>query len=198
MLTNHFNRNFDLEEHFPWDKVYTLPYNTTIESTTRVIQYKILNNILYLNKRLHRKKLAESPLCCLCKLYPETISHLFFECKVSSQLWKEIQGEFYPYLVLPNLDIELILFGILYDQDQQKVKNHIILIFKKFLYEKRDCPNKKMGTIKSLTFFVVVQAVAFYTEAILSTVSFSIVALLPLGVAELAMRPHCGEEETGN
>ena len=69
-------------------------------------------------------------------------SHLFFECKVSSQLWKEIQGEFYPYLVLPNLDIKLILFGSLYDQDQQKVKNHIILIFKKFLYENRDCPDK--------------------------------------------------------
>ena len=117
-----------------------MPYNTTIEST--IFQYKILNNILYLNKRLHRMKLAESPLCGLCKFYPETISHLFFECKVSSQLWKEIQGEFYPYLVLPNLDIKLILFGILYDQDQQKVKNHIILIFKKFLYENRDCPDK--------------------------------------------------------
>ena len=138
----YFNRNFDLEEDFLWDKVYTLPYNTTIESTTRVFQYKILNNILYLNKRLHRMKLAESPLCGLCKLYPETISHLFFECKVSSQLWKEIQGEFYPYVFLPNLDIKLILFGILYDQDQQKVKNHIILIFKKFLYENRDCPDK--------------------------------------------------------
>ena len=99
----YFNRNFDLEEDFPWNKVYTLPYNTAIESTTRVFQYKILNNILYLNKRLHRMKLAESPLCGLCKLYPEAISHLFFEYKVSSQLWKEIQGEFYPYLVFPNL-----------------------------------------------------------------------------------------------
>ena len=138
----YFNRKFDLEEDFPWDKVYTLPYNTTVESKTRVFQYKILNNILYLNKRLYRMELAESPLCGLCKLHFETVSHLFFECKVSSQLWKEIQGEFYPYLILPNLDIKLILFGILHDQDQQKVKNHIILSFKKFLYENRLCPDK--------------------------------------------------------
>ena len=63
----------------------------------------------------------------------------FSECKVSSPLWKEIEEEFYPYLVLPDLDIKLILFGVLYDQDQQKIKNHIILIFKKFLYQNRDC-----------------------------------------------------------
>ena len=138
----YFNRNFDLEEDFPWDKVYTLPYNTTVESKTRVFQYKILNNILYLNKRLYRMELVESPLCGLCKLHFETVSHLFFECEVSSQLWKEIQGEFYPHLILPNLDIKLILFGILHDQDQQKVKNHIILSFKKFLYENRLCPDK--------------------------------------------------------
>ena len=87
----YFNRKFHLEEDFPRDKVYTLPCNTIIESTTRVFQYKIVNSILYLNKRLHRMKLAENPLCGLCKLYPETISHLFFGCKVSSQLWKEIK-----------------------------------------------------------------------------------------------------------
>ena len=45
-------------------------------------------------------------------------------------------------LILPNLDVKLILFGILHDQDQQKVKNHIMLSFKKFLYEKRLCPDK--------------------------------------------------------
>ena len=57
----YFNRNFDLEEDFPWDKVYTLPYNTTVESITRVFQYKILNYIFYLNKRLYRMELVRVP-----------------------------------------------------------------------------------------------------------------------------------------
>ena len=77
----YFNKHFDLEEDCPWEKVYMLPYKATIESTTRVFQYKILNNILYLNKRLHRMELAESSLCVFCKFYPENISHLFFELR---------------------------------------------------------------------------------------------------------------------
>ena len=32
----YFNKTFDLEKDFPWEKVYMLPYKTTVESTTRV------------------------------------------------------------------------------------------------------------------------------------------------------------------
>ena len=44
--------------------------------------------------------LAESPKCGLCKSYLETIDHLFLNARE-----REIQREFYSYLVLPNLDI---------------------------------------------------------------------------------------------
>ena len=64
------------------------------DTTTRVFQYKIFINILYLNKRLHRMELAESPLSGLCIFYPETISHLFCKCKVSSQLGKKFKENF--------------------------------------------------------------------------------------------------------
>ena len=70
------------------------------------------------------------------------LSITFQLCKVSYQQWKEIQREFYCYLALPNLDSKIAHFGILYDQDQQQVKNHIILTFMKFLYENKGCPNK--------------------------------------------------------
>ena len=46
-----------------WATVYLLPQKTTIESRMRIFQYKILNNILYLNNRLHKFGYAESSYC---------------------------------------------------------------------------------------------------------------------------------------
>ena len=48
-----------------WTKIYTLPRRTTIGSSLRTFQYKILNNILYLNERLFKFNMVESPLCSL-------------------------------------------------------------------------------------------------------------------------------------
>ena len=56
-----------------WKKVYMLPRIVTIESSLRSFQYKILDNILYLNERLYK-------LCSLCGAYNESIKHLFCTC----------------------------------------------------------------------------------------------------------------------
>ena len=45
-----------------WEEVYLTPLKITIESQLRVFQYKILNNILYLNNRLFKMGYAECPL----------------------------------------------------------------------------------------------------------------------------------------
>ena len=44
-----------------------LPRLTTIESSLRSFQYKILNNVLFLNERLYKFNVITSPLCSLCK-----------------------------------------------------------------------------------------------------------------------------------
>ena len=53
---------------------------------------RILNNILYLNRRLYHMKLVASPLCSPCKREVETISHLFLRCEFSKRLWAETGG----------------------------------------------------------------------------------------------------------
>ena len=63
-----------------WEEVYLTPLKITIESQLGVFQYKILNNILYLNNRLFKMGYAESPLCSLCKRENEAVSHLFCNC----------------------------------------------------------------------------------------------------------------------
>ena len=54
-----------------------LVWLTTIDSSLRSFQYKILNNILYLNDRLYKFKVVPSPLCSLCNLENESLIHLF-------------------------------------------------------------------------------------------------------------------------
>ena len=63
---------------YDWRKIYTLPRIATCDSNLRVFQYKLLNNILYLNKALFRFGFANTSLCSFCNIYDETPFHLFF------------------------------------------------------------------------------------------------------------------------
>ena len=79
-------RMFGLED-VDWSRVYLLPRATTIESSLRSFQYKILNNNLYLNERLFKLNAVESPQCSLCKQFPESVLHLFCTWSVTRSLW---------------------------------------------------------------------------------------------------------------
>ena len=68
-----FGRN-DIE----WSQVYLIPHSTSIDMKTRIFQFKILNNILYLNARLYKMGIVSSPKCFLCSESNETTTHLFF------------------------------------------------------------------------------------------------------------------------
>ena len=49
-----------------WQKVYSLAFQTTLESKIREFQYKILNCIVFTNEKLSRIGLVESPNCTFC------------------------------------------------------------------------------------------------------------------------------------
>ena len=61
-----------------WEKIYLLPFKTTLDTKLREFQYKILNRILYTNKMLFKFKKVDSPSCVFCEKELETIEHLFF------------------------------------------------------------------------------------------------------------------------
>ena len=61
-----------------WPKIYMLSSKCAIDTGTKVFQYKILNNVLYLNKHLYKMKVVESPLCSLFQKENETICRLHF------------------------------------------------------------------------------------------------------------------------
>ena len=55
-------------DSFDWEQIYLLPRLVTLDSYSRSLQYKILNNILYLNKKLFTFWKSTSPICPFCKV----------------------------------------------------------------------------------------------------------------------------------
>ena len=70
------------ETSINWEKVYSLPFRTTLDSKLREFQYKILNNIVFTNDKLFHFGLSQPPNCTFCNEEPESIEHLLSRCSV--------------------------------------------------------------------------------------------------------------------
>ena len=58
-----------------WKEIDLLQRSSTIESYTRAFQYKIINNALFLNKKLFKMGLIDSPTCSFYRLLDESPVH---------------------------------------------------------------------------------------------------------------------------
>ena len=81
-----FSPNLQVE----WKKIYLLPRKVSNDTNVRMFQYKILNNILYLNKQLFIFNKKDTKLCSYCRLQDETINQIFVECKFAIKLWSDL------------------------------------------------------------------------------------------------------------
>ena len=110
----------------------------TINSTLRMFHFKILNNILYLNKKLFIFGKVSSKLCSFCNRQDETVIHLFSECAITKEIWKKSINYFRSGLQLPEITPQSAIFGLLLtDKDTFLIQNLILLLFKIYIYESR-------------------------------------------------------------
>ena len=86
----YFEKQFPVY-NFQWKGIYTLLRKVTINAYLRSFQYRMLNNILYLDKKLHTFSLSNIQLCFFCKMEEETISHLFYYCTHIQDIWNQVQ-----------------------------------------------------------------------------------------------------------
>ena len=100
-------------DSFDWKQIYLLPRLVTLDSYPRSFQYKILNNVLYLNKKLFTFRKSTSPLCPFCKLSDETVLYLFYECNITLNLWNEIVLFFENEFTLFDLTPQAAFLGFL-------------------------------------------------------------------------------------
>lgn len=126
--------------NFSWNDIYMMPRKTTISSYMRCFQYKILNNALFLNNKLYIFKKTNSPLCSFCKSKDETVFHLFSECIYVLSMWSKLCSFFKKVFSLPSLTPQTAIFGFTKNEHLDKfyLFNHILLIFKSYVYQTRE------------------------------------------------------------
>ena len=149
----HFSYNKDLEqdknfsEHifkieilkFIWKKIYFLIRNTTLDTKVRMFQYKVLHNILYLNKMLFKFGKVISPRCSICKLHEETIMHLLNECLILKRIWYQLKYTLSNNINFPIRTPQGAIFGFwVLDTNKHLILNYLLLIFKKYIYNARN------------------------------------------------------------
>ena len=81
---------------------------------------------------------VESPLCSLCKREVESISHLFLKCKLPTLFWEVTQRWYSPAIALPQLTEKIVYLGWFSNDPQTILIDHILLLYKYFLYCKRN------------------------------------------------------------
>ena len=138
---SYHEKNFD-DYDFNWKLIYRIPRIATLETKIRIFQYKLLNNVLYLNKKLFQFGIISQSKCSFCELYDETPHHIFYECTYAQNLWNQLRLYLSEKVTLPVLNPQSAILGFTDVLDHNYLHllshlNHLLLIFKCNIYNSR-------------------------------------------------------------
>ena len=80
-----------IKTHSQLDYKDNYSQHSSVISVSKRFQFKLLNNVLYLNKMLFKFGKSESPLFSFCNIKDETPYHLFYECSHTISLWSQLR-----------------------------------------------------------------------------------------------------------
>ena len=109
----------------------------TANSHLLCFNYRIVDNVFYLNKKLFQFGKTQSPLCSFCHTEVEVTVRVFHKCSVTKILWNQLLLFFQTDLDFPNLTPQAALFGFMNETHNNLsiLQNHIFLIFKLYVYQ---------------------------------------------------------------
>ena len=115
-------------DSFEWKQIYFLPRLVTLDSYSCSFQYKILNNVLHLNKKLFTFRKSTSSLCSFHNLSDKTVLHLFYVCDIFQKLLNALALFFEKNIILFDLTPQNPFLGFL-DVDLKLlfVQNYLLL-----------------------------------------------------------------------
>ena len=118
-----------------WSKIYLLPRLAATYTILRFFQYKILNNGLFLNKKLYTFGIASTFLCSFCKILEETPIHIFCDCIHVKSIREKLQTKFQNDIFLPSLKLQAAILELINKANNIfNVLNQVLLIFKYYGY----------------------------------------------------------------
>ena len=127
-----------------WEHIYTLSRITTRDSKLWCFQYKILHNTLCLNEKLFLFRKHNTSLCSSCNLEDETVVHLFVHCSKTKRLWCTVIEYFKINLHIHPLSPLKAIYGFLVADDKVfLILNHLLLLFKYYIYVSRSSKAQK-------------------------------------------------------
>ena len=139
-----------------WNKIYLLLLKETCNTYWWWFQHKILNNILYLNKKFYKFRLTDNPFCSFCKTEHQGTSHDVHSWTLTSQLWSQRRLFLEPDVTPPDLLPQAAIFGFPAETNCQSfvLFNHLLLLFKLNVYNSRNdtvlCLNKLLRDITKI------------------------------------------------
>ena len=118
-----------------WNNIFKICFHIIKDNYLVWMQYKIINRILGNKYYLHKLNIVNSPNCNLCNLHPETLTHLFYECRTVNNLWNNLSDWITQKIrITVNFNTTMIILGYLEKDENYIPLNSIILITKSYIF----------------------------------------------------------------
>ena len=142
MPTSHrkWENQFGPIQSYKWKQIYQLPFKCTMSTNTRWFQYRLVHRILATNTFLQKIGIVNCNICSFCKTDPETLSHLFYSCRIVSNFWRRISQWIIDkchHIDSLSLTEDEIILGEVNKRKADLTLNFIILSAKQYIYKCR-------------------------------------------------------------
>ena len=93
-LFHYFVNNIDQQATYEdFVSTFTRLYKVTKDTRLRWFQYRFITNRIYTNTRLQHMGIDKEALCEYCNELPQTVTHLFWECPIVSEIWQNLKNQ---------------------------------------------------------------------------------------------------------
>lgn len=131
-----WNRDLQLTiDPATWRSIFKSCFRSITDNYLIWHQYKLITRILGTKYLLHKMKLCLSPACGLCSESDETLVHLYIECKMTKQIWNDLEKWIYEKLNIRfYFNQNIIILGYLNTDNYNIPINTVLMVTKSYIF----------------------------------------------------------------